>query len=78
MEANIEKNNRDAKTRSIIAFCQASLISRMVTGAQKEYSVYDEFPFWTDEEKEEARIEGLKAKMFDIAKKQNKRLNGEA
>jgi hypothetical protein len=50
----------------------------MVTGAQKEYSVYDEFPFWTDEEKEEARIEGLKAKMFDIAKKQNKRLNGEA
>lgn len=49
---------------STIAFCQSALISKMISGSSKTYSVVEEFPYWTEKEMDEARYEEMKNRML--------------
>lgn len=59
------------KREAVIAFYHASYMARLISAEKKqEYSIYDNFPLWNEEEMQEAKVEMYKQKLL----KSNKRL----
>lgn len=52
-----ERRIRDAKVKSIVAFNQAAMIVQLLNG--DEVDLMTRFPFWTEEERDEAKRQRL-------------------
>ena len=59
-DAYYERQRREHKMQAIIAQRQAQLISAYVAGEGNSVEVYEVFPFWTEEEEKELRIQKYK------------------
>lgn len=62
-----ERKRRENQDKALIAMRQAQLMTAYIAGKGSDYKVYDIFPYFTNEEKEEMLLAEYKAKMFKIA-----------
>lgn len=59
------------KRDAVIAFYHANYVAKILSASKKqEFSIYENFPLWNDEEIKEIKIEMYKQKLL----KQNERL----
>jgi hypothetical protein len=67
VDVQYEKERRKRQDDSLIAYIQAQLTIRMMT--EKEPIILEEeFPYWTEEEQTELRIDRLKKKLLAKSK----------
>ena len=64
VNALAEKERTHYKHLSSIAYTQAMLTAQFVWGGNKNTSVEECFPYWSDEEKAEMQLEKYKRIMF--------------
>lgn len=67
VEAKNEAERRDCKNQSVIASRQAYLVAANMAGADTG-SIYENFPFWTDNEINEFRL----AQVYSFFKRNSK------
>ena len=60
-----ERDNRQFKEQSKIAYIQAGLIVSYISGNNTEMTVSEVFPYWTDEEQQEMKKQALIQKYKD-------------
>lgn len=59
-----EKHTRENKRMAVIAFRHALMTAEAIMADKNtKFAVYDEFPFWSDEEIKEAKIEEYKRRL---------------
>lgn len=59
------------KKEAVIAFYHANYMAKILSASKKqEFSIYENFPLWNDEEIKEMKVEMYKQKLL----KQNERL----
>lgn len=63
IDANNERLRRDYQFKSLIAYKQTWLNISWLNGENLDSGVMDIFPFWTEEEKDAALLERMKAIM---------------
>ncbi len=62
IEADRERQRRQMKDLSVIAYTQAGLTAQALTGG-KIPELYELFPFWTEEEVQEMKVEKIRRVM---------------
>lgn len=71
IEVEAEKELRKMKRNSVVAFYHASYMAKLISSQKKQdFSIYENFPLWSDEEMQEAKVEMYKQRLL----KSNKRL----
>jgi hypothetical protein len=59
-----EKEKRKMKRNAVVAFYHASFVAKLIAAdKKKDYSIYENFPLWDDDEVAEMKVEEYKRRL---------------